>query len=341
MRTAFLSFLLLPAAAFAQCTFTPTVTPNDLILCPQEEGVLSTQEYDSYQWYKDGEAIDGATEQTLNVEQFADAGYMFSVEATLDGCTEMSEDVMVDGWMFLLPYVIHGGDEPNGIGIEGESFFCVGDTMTLTMGMPYTTNITWYRNGEVIDGENDVVLTITTSGSYTGSGAPETCPNYIAGVGVDVVTYFQEPSQPTIVQNGDQLCAEPEGESYQWYMNEEPIVGDAACIPAEGGSYTVYVDYGQDCQVISAPFLVTGVTEATASAFTIAPNPANGLTRITWPSDLKPSGAWRIADVSGRTVMTGSFNGAPSMHLDLSPLTDGNYVFQAMGAVPLRLVVKR
>ena len=58
----------------AQCPFTPTISPSTLILCPNESGTLATQVYDAYQWYKDGSPIAGATEQTLAVEQWADAG---------------------------------------------------------------------------------------------------------------------------------------------------------------------------------------------------------------------------------------------------------------------------
>ena len=101
-------------AATAQCPFTPTILPSDLILCPNESGTLTTQVYDAYQWNKDGSPISGATGQTLTVDQWADAGSSFTVSATLDGCTEMSAPVLVDGWVFLLPYVMHGGDEPMG-----------------------------------------------------------------------------------------------------------------------------------------------------------------------------------------------------------------------------------
>ena len=88
---------------WAQCTFTPTVTPNNIILCPNDSAELTTQEYDSYQWYKGSDPIVGATSQTLMVHQYEDAGYEFKVAATLDDCTESSVPVLVDGWAFLFP----------------------------------------------------------------------------------------------------------------------------------------------------------------------------------------------------------------------------------------------
>ncbi|HMC97050.1 MAG TPA: hypothetical protein VKG92_05340 [Flavobacteriales bacterium] len=112
---------LLPLAALlalqvvGQCPFDPTISPTEVILCPNGSQLLSTQTYDSWQWYKDGDLIPGATAQTYLVSN-NDIGSEFSVACTLAGCTEMSPAVLVDGWVFLLPYVIHGGDEPYQIG---------------------------------------------------------------------------------------------------------------------------------------------------------------------------------------------------------------------------------
>jgi hypothetical protein len=45
--------------------------------------------------------------------------------------------------------------------------------------MPYDTNIQWYDNGNPIPGANNDTLFVTSAGSYTFSGAPSLCPNYI------------------------------------------------------------------------------------------------------------------------------------------------------------------
>lgn len=46
--------LVLSSTAWTRCTFTLTITPDDLILCPNENATLSTQAYDAYPWYRDG-----------------------------------------------------------------------------------------------------------------------------------------------------------------------------------------------------------------------------------------------------------------------------------------------
>src|SRR5215204_2072164 len=76
----------------AQCPFDPTVT-GDTMLCPNTTGLLSTQVYDTYQWYKrplfggPSALVPGAVSQSLVVDAANDAGFYFKVEATLDTCT--------------------------------------------------------------------------------------------------------------------------------------------------------------------------------------------------------------------------------------------------------------
>ena len=177
-----LLFSLIAFQANAQCSFDPTVS-GDTLLCPNATGLLTTQVYDSYQWYKrplfGGPAVPvaGATNQTLIIDYSNDAGFYFSVQATDSGCTEMSPEVLVDGWLFLLPFTIIEGDYT--IGGSGELVLCQGDTIFLISGMPYDTNLQWYDNGNPIPGANDDTLIVTTAGSYTFSGAPSLCPNFI------------------------------------------------------------------------------------------------------------------------------------------------------------------
>lgn len=341
MKHLLLSLSILPGLAMAQCPFDPTIEPASVILCPNEQMELTTQEYDAYQWYKDGSAIAGANGPSYVVDASADMGSEFSVEVTLAGCTEMSPTLLVDGWVFLLPYVIHGGDEPYDNGPNGESYLCEGDTVTLSFGLPYTENITWYRNGQVIDGENDVTLVITTSGSYTGSAAPNVCPNLVMQLGVQVDVLFTTPIQPVIIpDDAGQLCAYPAGNSHQWYLDGMLLTGtDEACILAGGeGAYTVFVDYGSACQVISEPHIVTGIAHVDADRLHAAPNPASSTLHITRDGHGLLAGAWVITDIGGRAVLQGRFTGSP--WLDISDLAYGTYVLRIADAdaAPMRFV---
>lgn len=285
---------------------------------------MSTQEYDAYQWYKDGSLIPGANGQALEVSQYNDVGSMFAVAATLDGCTEMSAPVLVDGWMFLMPYVIHGGDDPISTGPFGEQTFCEGQTFTLTLSPGFTENITWTNNGIPMDGEHGTTLTITSSGNYSVSAAPTVCPNSVMGIGVEVEVIFMPMVRPQIVMSGDQLCVEPTGNSTQWYLDGTPV-GNTACItPTADGPYTAFVDYGEPCQGLSDPWIATGIATSMHGTPSIGLLPGQDRLTIQWPLHL--NGEWMLLDLVGRPVRSGMIPTSGTTNLSTADLPDGIYL---------------
>ncbi len=317
-------------AAFAQCPFTPTITPSNLVLCPNENGTLATQIYDAYQWYKDGSPISGETGQLLAVGQWADAGSSFTVSATLDGCTEMSASVLVDSWMFLLPYVMHGGDDPIGTGPNGEAIYCEGDTMLLELSSPYTENIQWTNNGMPIPAPagTSQILYVTTNGSYTASGAPSVCPNFIMGVGVEIAANFTPPMQPDIVAGDGEICVYPAGISTQWYLAGSPIATTNCIDVTSAGPYTAFVDYGNNCQVLSEPYFSTGIQPARLEAPSVSPIPAASTVCINWPTNVGHHGTWMLMDMTGRVLRSGVVPQSGNTNVDVSKLAQGNYLLR-------------
>src|SRR4030095_13559863 len=95
---------------FAQCELNPTVSPSDPILCPGGTDTHWTKEFESYQWLKGNNVISGATNQIYVVTE-SDLLKKFKVVVTQQDCTDTSESVLVDGWVFLLPFVIQSGDQ--------------------------------------------------------------------------------------------------------------------------------------------------------------------------------------------------------------------------------------
>lgn len=334
--------LLAPfGALFAQCDFTPTISPDQVILCPEETATLITEPYDAYQWYKDGYPIPGATEQTLVVEQFTDAGSLFAVAATQDGCTAMSASVLVDGYVFLLPYVIHGGDEPINQGPTLQ--FCEGDTLSLTLSPGYTQHITWFRDGTPIPGEQGPTLYIGTSGAYTVTAAPEVCPNAVMGIGVEVHAEFIPLARPDIVVMGEELCVDPTGLSTQWYFEGEPIA-TTDCIPIGAeGPYTAFVDYGQACQGLSEPMtiIIDGILPHAVDPPLVAPSPASDEVVVVWPHGAGASLDWLLLDGIGRTVLSGTSLRGRNLTLNVRGLAPGHYslVVQDHELAPARVIV--
>ena len=325
----------------AQCPFDPTVIPDNLILCPNSQDTLSTQVYDNYQWYKAGAAIPGATGPTHNVDAYNDAAYMFSVEATLGGCTEMSPEVLVDGWVFLPPTVMTAGAEYLYLSQNGP-VYCGLDTVLLVMMQPYDTNIQWTNGGNPIPGATDDTLLVTAQGQYSASGAPSICPAFIQQLGVWVDILFTQPVQPLIEPNGEQLCATPTGEVYQWYLNNQPLAGtNAPCIDGtQPGNYTVSVIYPVDCSIPSDGFLVTGIGEATHRATPrVSPIPASDQLRII--SDESGVGQWRLLDATGRTALQGNALMRKSTTVDVSALGTGAYWLKTDERTTVPVIIAR
>lgn len=263
---------LLGTKTFAQCSFTPTITPNGLIMCPNETDTLWTQAYDSYQWYKDGVLIPGATLQYLVVNQATAAGSYFKVNATLSACTEMSDSVLIDGWAYLPPFVIHGGTytiNPN----DGSSLLCPGvDTMVLTFSYP--NNIQWFKNGVAIPGATTNELKITEPGSYIVEGAPAVCPNDIStlGVSIDVayITAHISPDDLILCPSAVDTLMVDSGSNFQWYKDGVLIPGATnQQLPveqfADAGSWFSATATVMGCNVVADSVLVDGWAFASLS----------------------------------------------------------------------------
>lgn len=327
--------VLLSALLHAQCPFTVVITPTAPILCPGESITLATTEsYEAYQWYKDSAPIAGAQGPSLEVDYFNAAGSIFHLEATREGCTEASAPAFVDGWVFLPPFVISEGDDPIAIGPFGEPTYCEGAFVQFTLGMPYTENIQWTLNGNPIPGANGQSLVVTTSGSYSVSGAPAVCPNSTSDLGLTLDVSFVPPTQPVIQAVDGLLCAVPEGEFHQWYLGGTAIIGaNDACYTAEQpGAYTVFADYGNNCQVLSEPYLSTGMAAARERTWTLMPNPSSGWITVQWNGALPTGTYWSVTDRTGRAVRSGFMPATGSLRLDLSDLPSGTYLFQAAHA---------
>lgn len=285
--------------AYAQCSFVPTVTPNNLILCPNSSDTLWTQSYGSYQWMKDGTLIAGATNQYYVVNANTDGGSMFSVIATQSGCTDTSAEVLVDGWAFLPPFVISDGDfaiDPNS---NGGSLICPGaDTVYLVLGSPYTESIQWFNNGVPIPGATDDTLIVTQPGAFTVQGAPATCPSYIAtlGVTIDIDSFYAPGITPDslLLCPGDStiLLADASAGKYQWYRNGTLLVNDtnqmlSIVAPATGTDYYTVSGSLSECTIFSDDTVkistrVIPALTITLSSGELVASPTAGFSGFQW-----------------------------------------------------------
>ncbi|MFN8395426.1 MAG: T9SS type A sorting domain-containing protein [Bacteroidia bacterium] len=182
-------FFLLLSTQLLQAQPNPVVH-GDSLLCPNSTGVVFTQQFDSYQWYKrpyggtSSTAIPGATNSSLTVDYFNYAASYVSVFVTQNGDTATSPEFLVDGVAFLPPAVMTVGNFTTGP--SGEAIICEGDSISLVLQMPYDTLIQWFDGGMPISGANSSTLVVTMAGDYTVEGAPHDCPGYVQPLGVNI-----------------------------------------------------------------------------------------------------------------------------------------------------------
>lgn len=200
------AYFVLIFIGHSQCPFDPVIYPSQLILCPQTTDTLWTQEYyEAYQWYRDGVPIQGANQYFLVVDYVSFSGSYVQVEATLDGCSEMSNQIFVDGYVFLPPVVSNTGN----YSYMNDIFqVCTGDTIMFTLLPPYDTLIQWFEDNMPIPGQNTHVLILTSEQEtdvhvYHVQASPSLCPNFVQQLGVPMQVQFINCAQSI---NAYQLC---------------------------------------------------------------------------------------------------------------------------------------
>ncbi|MBK9196873.1 MAG: T9SS type A sorting domain-containing protein [Flavobacteriales bacterium] len=340
MRTlSCIASLALTTSMFAQCTHDPVITPASLTLCPGDSAVLTTQTADSYQWYRNGDPILGAINDSLLVFGSSDAGSVFKVLVTLDSCGEMSPNLSIGGIAQIAPLVYWYGNAlfSDTLGIH----FCQGEQAYLQLQPPHDTNIQWYADSLPIAGENDDTLFVSANGNYWVTASYALCPNSTSQPSYSTGIVFEPVTQPQIGWVDTLLCADPPGNSYQWYINGIPVFGgNDQCISATffGGYYTVDVDYGSPCQETSDPYLLLGVPDLSAlPSLAIWPNPATEMVNVSNATGA-PIGSWRMFDLSGRQMRTGS-SSSHTFSIGLNGLTAGTYLLMVAGHAPITLMV--
>ena len=278
------------------CPHDPTISPDNLVLCPNSSDTLFTQIGDAYQWYKDGILIQGATDRFLIVNSFMDSGSSFSVSTTLNSCTELSPNVLVDGWLFLpLTVITYGFDNPP---------LCEGDTLILQVNQPYTENITWFLDGNAIAGQTNDSLVVTQSGTYSVTGFTSLCPNYsdvsllldynFGAAPIPELTYF--PVSNTL---GSDVTAV----QYTWAFNGTTIPNATTQLInlGEAGTYSLNCLYNNGCSANSLPYqyVPAGLSEVHNFGLNIQPNPAKDVVNIRIPE----FGNLVVFNLSGQELM--------------------------------------
>lgn len=315
----------------AQCSFDPTITPSQPILCPNSIDTLWTQVYDSYQWYADNILIPGATNQFYVATQ-NDLLKSIAVAATLSSCTEFSPSVLVDGYVFLFPYVIQSGDLGYFDPFTQTTILCAGDTMILELGLPYEVNVQWYNNNIPISGATNTIYLAGATGSYTVCGAPSVCPDYMQCLGVTIDIQVNNPI-PVITQMNDTLVSSAAA-SYQWYLNGNVIPGaiSQTYVPDVSGVYTVQITDDFSCPGLSEPFNYVATSVAFGSinsqniGFQLFPTPANDVLHLIFEDNF--TGEISIHNINGQAIFRELMDHSAGLDIPVLKFLPGVYVLQ-------------
>lgn len=230
-------------------TSTPVVLSRDVIIepiityvgtpnfCSQSSIELSTQQYETYQWYNNGFPIVGANDQKFDVKTEG----TFTVEVTNGVCTSVSLPVTVTGH----PPVV--------ISTSRSAAICAGDSVTLTASAAHAYN--WMKNGNFIPNATKASYTAGEAGDYSVL-VSDTNGCTLTSQPVKVV--MNASPTPVIFAVGDtSIC--PGGSvifstygtytKYRWTVDQDDVNGGRfqKVEAKKGGAYRVYVYNDAGC----------------------------------------------------------------------------------------------
>lgn len=170
----------------------------------------------TYQWYRNGIAINGANAATYSAAQ---AG-SYTVVIQRDGCTNTSNAIVTT----VLPYI-------NPVAVAaGNTQICNGDSVTLYTQSGTNYNYQWLRNGLTIAGATSSILKATIPGNYAVVVSYNgLCSQTSNGIAVSVTppinTNLASPYPGPIVRfcpnviNKLEVQVQAPNVTYQWYYN--------------------------------------------------------------------------------------------------------------------------
>lgn len=248
----------------------PSITANATTVCSGVAVYLTATTGSSYQWYNNGTALSGATNN--NYASTTGGSYTVKVGA----CTSTPTVITVNP----LPTAT--------ITANGSISFCLGNNVTLNGNTGTGLGYQWRKANTNIAGATNASYLANTSGSYTLKVTNTTtgCTKISTAV---TVTANAVPATPVITRNGLVFTSNV-ATGNQWYKNGAAISGATASTytATTTGCYHTKVSNTNGCSTASDTLCVASVrmsdnneltTENMDNVFNISviPNPNNGV----------------------------------------------------------------
>lgn len=301
------SLVLTVPAALPDASVTPAA---NAVICSDSSVKYQapTAANTTYQWFKNGTLINGATQNSLVV---TDSGN-YTVQVTNSFCSVTSavRNVKVN-------------PSPSAALNSSNTSFCPGDSATITVVPTSGATYQWRKDGSNLSNSTGTAIYPKVSGVYDVVVTLGNC----AKTSITVTTTQNPlPSVPVITRNVDVLTSST-ATSYQWFKNGLAISGatSQSYTVTGNGTYTVQVTNGFGCKNISAGLFVipTGIDpEVVNNLVSAFPNPVTDFLNLNFADFGNHSVS--ILDASGRIILSTEINDSKAS-LDFNAMESGIY----------------
>ncbi len=242
----------------------PAIAASSQLLCVGGSILLSTDLTTgiSYQWYRDGATIAGATEHTYTA--LSGGNYTVRVQADGSTCSNISNATVVTPG---------SGTAPARPVIESNGTTLCGTASTIMLRSSTAGNsYQWYKNGVIITGANARNLMVNAAGNYVvqvlEAGG---CSSVSDAISITSTTGGGI-AKPIMLQSGTVVCSNGEvlltadmgggvttGINYVWYLDGTTIPGatSQSISAVQAGTYIIEAKDGSGCINTSDPLVLT------------------------------------------------------------------------------------
>lgn len=188
--------------------------------CEGTNRTLTSTPGGSYQWFLNGNQIQGATGQSILVS-YPDSGNYQVFVSDPNGCSDFSEDLII---------TTRKAPQDPSISATGSTIKCFGDSVKLTSSFA-DGGYQWLLNGVELNGETNQVHYAKLDGDYqVRVSSSEDCEKTSSNFNV---TIYDLPAKPTLshsdtvdICRGEQVTlVSSQADGYQWFFNGNPISG--------------------------------------------------------------------------------------------------------------------
>ena len=290
---------------------TPTITASNASpLCAGTANSLTSSSVTGNQWYNNGVAIAGATNQIY----ISSLGGSFTVIATnASGCSSAAST----------PFAFTVNPAPTAVIAQGAQLAftdCATTSLTLTAttdaGSP---SYQWYRNAALINAATSSTYNATLAGNYTVVISGNGCSNTSAATNIASVPTVSVTGSTVICQGTGVLLSTGSTGSYQWQVK---TTGSYANVASGGTSATYNAIISGDYQLIlngtstSCPITVTvnplpTVSVAIAPSATVCAGSTSTLT-ATATGATPYTYQWKISGVNIASATSAAYSAQTS-----------------------------